>query len=86
MPLTTVPIVMKHVQSMSSSVTPNVPKPLGKLKPLDPTVMQSHSETVYPRPINQLSEITESVYLDHPRLQHKYSKCPAPALQQARPL
>ncbi|GJR54520.1 hypothetical protein Tco_1405041 [Tanacetum coccineum] len=72
--------VMKHVQSMSSSVTPvrrygnlaseyesymlavhselpnltqwNVPKPLGKPRPPDPIVMQSHSETVYPRPIH----------------------------------
>ncbi|GJT99323.1 hypothetical protein Tco_1094841 [Tanacetum coccineum] len=96
MPLTTVPVVMKLVQSISSSVTPvrrygnpasgyesymhavhselpnstqrNVPKPLGKLGPLDPTVMQSHSETVYPRPIRQLFVITESVYPEHPRL------------------
>ncbi|GKD72853.1 hypothetical protein Tco_1331135 [Tanacetum coccineum] len=94
MPLTTVHVVMKHVQSMSSLVTPvrrygnpsrydsymlivhsellkstqqNMPKPLRKRGPLDPTVVQSHSETVYPRPIHQLFEITESVYPDHPR-------------------
>ncbi|GKE49968.1 hypothetical protein Tco_1481226 [Tanacetum coccineum] len=76
MTLITVPVVMKHVYSMSSSVTPmrrygnhasgyesymlavhselpnstqqNVPKPLGKPGPPDPTVMQSHSETVHP--------------------------------------
>ncbi|GKE47131.1 hypothetical protein Tco_1478389 [Tanacetum coccineum] len=93
MPLTIVPIVMKLMQSMSSSVTPvrrygnpasgyesymlavhselsnstqrNMPKPLGKRGPPDPTVMQSHSETIYPRPIHQLSEITESVCPGH---------------------
>ncbi|GJX19301.1 hypothetical protein Tco_0221978 [Tanacetum coccineum] len=70
MPLIIVPVVMKPVQSMSSSVTPvrrygnptsgyesymlafhselpnstqqNVPKPLGKRGPPDPTVVQSH--------------------------------------------
>ncbi|GJT44815.1 hypothetical protein Tco_0953530 [Tanacetum coccineum] len=113
-PLPNVPVVMKPVQSMSSSVTPvrrygnhasgyesnmlafhselpnstqqNVPKPLGKCGPPDPTVVQSHSETVHPRPIHQLSEITESVCPDHPRSQHKYPECLAPALQQARHL
>ncbi|GJX70000.1 hypothetical protein Tco_0307171 [Tanacetum coccineum] len=44
-----------------NSIPLNVPKPLKKLEPPDPTVMQSHSETVYPRSIRQLSEITESV-------------------------
>ncbi|GKA57655.1 hypothetical protein Tco_0756843 [Tanacetum coccineum] len=111
MPLTTVPVVMKHVQSMSSLVTHmgrygnpasgyesymltvhsellnstqrNVPKPLGKRGPPDPTVVQSHSETVYPRPIHQLSKITESVYLIS-FIQHKYLVCPAPEPQQAR--
>ncbi|GJX67595.1 hypothetical protein Tco_0303322 [Tanacetum coccineum] len=86
---------MKHVQSMSSSVTPvrrygnpasgyesymlavhselpnltqrNVPKPLGKQGPHDLTIVQSHSETVYPRLIHQLFEITESVCPDHPQ-------------------
>ncbi|GKE82737.1 hypothetical protein Tco_1552737 [Tanacetum coccineum] len=109
--LTTVPIVMKPVQSMSSLVTPvrrygnpaseyescmfavhnelpnstqwNMPKTLGKPGPPDPTVMQSHSETVYPRPIHQLSEITESVYPEYPLSQHKYLECPAPEPQQA---
>ncbi|GJR31857.1 hypothetical protein Tco_1108089 [Tanacetum coccineum] len=80
MPLITVPVVMKPVQSMSSSVTPmrrygnpasgyesymlavhselsssiqqNVPKPLEKRGPPDPTVMQSYSEIVHPRPIH----------------------------------
>ncbi|GKA53559.1 hypothetical protein Tco_0746874 [Tanacetum coccineum] len=75
-PLTTVPIVMKSVQSMSLSMTPvkrygnpesgcesympaahselpnsiplSVPKPLKKLEPPDPTVVQSYGETVYP--------------------------------------
>ncbi|GKB06515.1 hypothetical protein Tco_0834748 [Tanacetum coccineum] len=93
--LTIVPVVMKLVQSMSSSVTPvrrygnlasryesymhaihsglpnsthrNVPKPLRKLGPPDPTLVQSHSETVYPRPIRQLFVITESVCPEHPR-------------------
>ncbi|GJY97504.1 hypothetical protein Tco_0514414 [Tanacetum coccineum] len=83
MPLTTVPVVMKPVQSMSSSVTPvrrygnpasgyesymlavhskllnltqwNMPKPLGKVGPPDPTV-------------------------------HKHPKCPAPVPQRARSL
>ncbi|GKB10115.1 hypothetical protein Tco_0844038 [Tanacetum coccineum] len=114
MPLTTVPVVMKPVQSMSSLVSPvrrygnpasryesymlavhselpnstqrNVPKPLGKRGPLDPTVVQSHSETVYPRPIHQLSKITESVCHDHPRSQHKYPECPAHAPQRAQSL
>ncbi|GKA52602.1 hypothetical protein Tco_0745917 [Tanacetum coccineum] len=112
MPLTTVPIVMKPVQSMSSSVTPvrrygnhasgyesymlvvhselpnstqqNVPKPLGKQGPPDPTVVQSHSEIVYPRLIHQLSKITESAYPGYPLSQHKYPVCPAPEPQQAR--
>ncbi|GKE59752.1 hypothetical protein Tco_1510119, partial [Tanacetum coccineum] len=114
MPLTTVPVVMKLVQSMSSLVTlvrrygnstsgyesymlavhselpnstqRNVPKPLGKRGPPDPTVVQSHSEIVHPRPIHQLSKITESVCPDHPRSQHKYPECPAPAPQRARSL
>ncbi|GKD96094.1 hypothetical protein Tco_1379991 [Tanacetum coccineum] len=114
MPLTTVPIVMKPVRSMSLSVTPvrrygnltsgyecymlavhselpnstqrNVPKPLGKRGPPDPTVVQSHSETIYPRPIHQLSKITESICPDHLRSQHKYPKCHAPAPQRARSL
>ncbi|GKC63936.1 hypothetical protein Tco_1096534 [Tanacetum coccineum] len=95
MPLTTVPVVMKPVQSMSSSVTSvtryfnpaygyesymlivhselpnstqrNVPKPLRKLRPSDPTVVQSHSETVYHRPICKLFVITEFVCPEHPR-------------------
>ncbi|GKC47204.1 hypothetical protein Tco_1064926 [Tanacetum coccineum] len=114
MPLTAIPVVMKHVQSMLSSVTLvrrygnpasghesymlavhsellnsiplNVPKPLEKLEPPDPTVVQSHSETVYPWSIRQLFEITESICPDHPRSQHKYPECLAPALQQARSL
>ncbi|GJT89035.1 retrovirus-related pol polyprotein from transposon TNT 1-94 [Tanacetum coccineum] len=61
----------------------NVPKPLGKRGPLDTTVVQSHSETVYPRPIHQLSEITKSVY-PISFIQHKYLVCPAPEPQQAR--
>ncbi|GKF11313.1 hypothetical protein Tco_0049239, partial [Tanacetum coccineum] len=44
-----------------------VPKPLEKLEPPDPTVVQSHSKTIYPRLIRQLSEITESVCHDYPR-------------------
>ncbi|GJV61734.1 hypothetical protein Tco_1467834 [Tanacetum coccineum] len=112
MPLTTILVVIKHVQSMSSSVTPvrrygnptsgyesymlavhsellnstqrNVPKPLEKRGPPDPTVVQSHSETVYPRPIHQISEITESAYPKYPLSQHKYPVCPAPETQQAR--
>ncbi|GKA00276.1 hypothetical protein Tco_0672826 [Tanacetum coccineum] len=91
-PLTTVPVVTKHVQSMLSSVTLmrrygnpasgyesymlaahselsystqwNVPKPLGKLRPPDPIVVQSHSETIYPWPICQPSDISESAYLE----------------------
>ncbi|GJW40416.1 hypothetical protein Tco_0066261, partial [Tanacetum coccineum] len=108
MPLTTVPVVMKPVQSMSSSVTHvrrydnlasgyesymlavlselsnltqrNVPKPLGKRGPPDPTVVPSHSETVYPQPIHQLSEITVSAYPEYPLSHHKYPMCLAPEL------
>ncbi|GKE81947.1 hypothetical protein Tco_1551947 [Tanacetum coccineum] len=112
--LTTVPVVMKPVQSMSSSVTPvrrygnpaseyesymltvhseltnstqqNVPKPLRKPGPPYLTVVQSHSEIVYPRPIHQLSEITKYAYLEYPLSQHKYPVCLAPEPQQARSL
>ncbi|GKF08872.1 hypothetical protein Tco_0043096 [Tanacetum coccineum] len=52
---------------LPNSTQRNVPKPFGKLEPPDPTVVQSHSETVYPRPIHQLYEITKSVCPDHPR-------------------
>ncbi|GKC60428.1 hypothetical protein Tco_1088026 [Tanacetum coccineum] len=106
MPLITVPVVMKHVQSMSSSVTlvrrysnpasgyescmlvvhselpnstqRNMPKSLRKRGPPDPTVVQSHSENVYPRPIHQHSKIIESVYLEYPLSQYKHPVCPAP--------
>ncbi|GKE85412.1 hypothetical protein Tco_1559154, partial [Tanacetum coccineum] len=71
---------------LPNSTQRNVPKPLGKRRPLDPIVVQSHSEIVYPRPIHQLSEITESVCPDHPRSQHKYPECPTRAQQRARPL
>ncbi|GJX85362.1 hypothetical protein Tco_0336136 [Tanacetum coccineum] len=46
----------------------NVPKPLEKLGPPGLIVMQSHSETVYPRPICQPSDISESAYLECPQL------------------
>ncbi|GKA13519.1 hypothetical protein Tco_0693165 [Tanacetum coccineum] len=71
---------------LPNSAQRNVPKPLRKPGPPDPIVMQSHSETVYPRPIHRLSETTESVYLEYPLLQHKHPVCPAPKLQQARSL
>ncbi|GJY67021.1 hypothetical protein Tco_0469259 [Tanacetum coccineum] len=58
----------------------NVPKPLEKLEPPDPTVVHSHGETVYPRSIRQLSMITKSVCPKHPRSQHKYPECLAPKL------
>ncbi|GKB42116.1 hypothetical protein Tco_0887058 [Tanacetum coccineum] len=64
---------------LPNSTQQNVPKPLGKLGPPDPTVVQSHSETVYPRPTRQLSDISESACLGHPRSQHKYPECAAPA-------
>ncbi|GKC17015.1 hypothetical protein Tco_1013797 [Tanacetum coccineum] len=64
---------------LPNSTQQNVPKPLRKLGLPDPTVVQSHSETVNPRPIHQLFEITVSVCPDHPRSQHKYPKCHAPA-------
>ncbi|GKE52087.1 hypothetical protein Tco_1487243 [Tanacetum coccineum] len=92
MPLITVPVVMKPMQSMSSSVTPvrlygnlasgyesymlavhnelpnstqqNVAKPLGKRRPSDPIAVQSHSETVYPRPIWEAVELSPTSYLD----------------------
>ncbi|GKC53369.1 hypothetical protein Tco_1076114, partial [Tanacetum coccineum] len=110
-PLITIPVVMKHVQSMSMSMTLvnryddleckcescmtvahsellplNVPKPLEKLEPPNPTVVQSHGETVYPRSIPQLFVITESICPEHPRSQHKYPECPALAPQEARSL
>ncbi|GJU90872.1 hypothetical protein Tco_1303295 [Tanacetum coccineum] len=112
MSLTTISVVMKPVQSMSSLVTLvrrygnpasgyesymlpahselpystqwNVPKPLKKIGPPGPTVMQSHSETVYPRPICQPFDISESACPKCPQSQHKYLECPAPAPQQAR--
>ncbi|GKE55624.1 hypothetical protein Tco_1494809 [Tanacetum coccineum] len=71
---------------LPNSTQRNVPKPLRKPGPSDPTVMQSHSKTVYHRSIHQLSKIIESVYPDHPRSQHKFLKCPAPAPQRARSL
>ncbi|GKE70215.1 hypothetical protein Tco_1528287, partial [Tanacetum coccineum] len=49
-----------------NSTQRNVSKPLEKQGPPDPTVVQSYSETVYPRSIHQLSEITKSVYLEYP--------------------
>ncbi|GJX41987.1 hypothetical protein Tco_0256977 [Tanacetum coccineum] len=110
--LTTVPVVPKHVQSISPLVNPvrrcgnpasgyesymlaahselpystrwNVPKPLGKLGPPGPTVVQSHSETIYPRTICQLFDISESACPECPQSQHKYPECPAPAPQRAR--
>ncbi|GKB32823.1 hypothetical protein Tco_0872224 [Tanacetum coccineum] len=71
---------------LPNSIPLNVPKPLEKLEPPDTTVMQSHSKTVYPRPIHQLFEITESAYPEYPLPQHKYPVCPAPEPQQARSL
>nr|GEY04269.1 hypothetical protein [Tanacetum cinerariifolium] len=90
---TTVHVVTKHVQSVSSSVNPVrrygnlasgyefymlathselpnstqwiVPKPLRKLRPPDPIVVQSHSGTVYPRPICQPFDISESACPEH---------------------
>ncbi|GJZ41657.1 hypothetical protein Tco_0588543, partial [Tanacetum coccineum] len=69
---------------LPNSIPLNVPKPLEKLEPLDATVGQSYSETVYPRPIHQISKITESAYPEYPLSQHKYPVCPAPEPQQAR--
>ncbi|GJW52440.1 hypothetical protein Tco_0093791 [Tanacetum coccineum] len=71
---------------LPNSIPLNVPKPLEKLEPLDPTVVQSHGETVYPRSICQLSAITESVCPKHPRSQNKYLECPPPEPQQAQSL
>ncbi|GKE22763.1 hypothetical protein Tco_1434275 [Tanacetum coccineum] len=51
---------------LSNSTQRNVPKPLGKRGPPDPTIVQAHSETVYPRPIHQHSGITKSVYPEYP--------------------
>ncbi|GKB30773.1 hypothetical protein Tco_0870174 [Tanacetum coccineum] len=68
---------------LPNSIPLNAPKPLEKLEPPDPTVVQSHVETVYPRSIHQLSMITESVCPEHPRSQHKYLMCLAPKPQQA---
>ncbi|GKD51015.1 hypothetical protein Tco_1279991 [Tanacetum coccineum] len=71
---------------LPNSIPLNVPKPLEKLEPPDPTVVQSHGEIVYPRSIRQLSMITKSICPEHPRSQHKYPECPAPEPQQARSL
>ncbi|GJX41675.1 hypothetical protein Tco_0256665 [Tanacetum coccineum] len=57
----------------------NRPKPLGKLGPPGPTVMQPYSETVYPRPICQPSDISEYACPECPQSQHKYPECPAPS-------
>ncbi|GKC84056.1 hypothetical protein Tco_1139773 [Tanacetum coccineum] len=62
----------------------NVPKPLRKLRPPGPTVVKSHSEIVYPRPICQPSDISESACPECPQSQHKYPECPAPVPQRAR--
>ncbi|GKE27830.1 hypothetical protein Tco_1443214 [Tanacetum coccineum] len=51
---------------LPNSIPLNVPKPIEKLEPPDATVVQSHSKTVYPRPIHQLSKITESAYPEYP--------------------
>ncbi|GJR96453.1 hypothetical protein Tco_0268627 [Tanacetum coccineum] len=69
-----------------NSIPLNVPKPLEKLEPPESNIMHHKWKTVYPWSIHQLSEITESVCPDHPRSQHKYPECPAPAPQQARSL
>ncbi|GKA05596.1 hypothetical protein Tco_0684716 [Tanacetum coccineum] len=74
-----------HSELLNSSPV-NVPKPLEKLEPPDPTVVQSHGGTYHPRSIHQLSEIAESVCPEHPRSQHKYPECPALEPQQARSL
>ncbi|GJS62607.1 hypothetical protein Tco_0657391 [Tanacetum coccineum] len=71
---------------LPNSIPLNVPKPLEKLEPPDPIVVQSHGETVYPRSIRQLYVITESVYPEYPRSQRKYPKCLAPEPQQAQSL
>ncbi|GJY37070.1 hypothetical protein Tco_0422448 [Tanacetum coccineum] len=71
---------------LPNSIPLNVPKPLEKLEPPDPTVVQSHGGTDHPRLIRQLYEIAESICPDHPRSQLKYPECPAPAPQQARSL
>ncbi|GKF59726.1 hypothetical protein Tco_0176512, partial [Tanacetum coccineum] len=60
------------LSELPNSTQRNVPKPLGKPGPPDLTVVQSHSETVYPRPIHRLSETTESAYLEYPLSHHKY--------------
>ncbi|GKC83898.1 hypothetical protein Tco_1139615 [Tanacetum coccineum] len=64
----------------------NVSKPLEKPGPPDPIIVQSHSETVHPRPIHRLSKTTESVYPEYPLSQHKHHVCPTPELQRARSL
>ncbi|GKE09718.1 hypothetical protein Tco_1413269 [Tanacetum coccineum] len=71
---------------LPNSIPLNAPKPLEKLEPPDPIVVQSYGETVYPRLIHQIFMITESVCPEHPRSQHKYPECPAPEPQQARSL
>ncbi|GKE76851.1 hypothetical protein Tco_1542971 [Tanacetum coccineum] len=71
---------------LPNSIPLSVPKPLEKLEPPDPTIVQSHGETVYPRLIRQLFVITESICPEHPRSQHKYPECPALEPQQARSL
>ncbi|GKF31185.1 hypothetical protein Tco_0100983 [Tanacetum coccineum] len=71
---------------LPNSIPQNVLKPLEKLGPPNPTVVHSHSETDYPRPIRQLSVITEYVCPKHPRSQHKHPECLAPVPQRARSL
>ncbi|GKF08230.1 hypothetical protein Tco_0042454, partial [Tanacetum coccineum] len=45
---------------LPNSIPLNVLKPLEKLEPPGPTIVQSPGGTVYPRSIRQLSMITES--------------------------
>ncbi|GKA73871.1 hypothetical protein Tco_0780173 [Tanacetum coccineum] len=86
-PMITIPVCESCMTVAHSELLPlNVPKPLEKLEPPNPTVVQSHGETVYPRSIPQLFVITESICPEHPRSQHKYPECPALAPQEARSL
>ncbi|GKG17784.1 hypothetical protein Tco_0372082, partial [Tanacetum coccineum] len=65
-----------------SAIRSLVPMPLGKPKPLDLVVVQSHSGTDYHQPMSQLSDISGSACPEYPLSQHRYPACPAPKLQQ----
>ncbi|GKE17007.1 hypothetical protein Tco_1424584 [Tanacetum coccineum] len=71
---------------LPNSIPLTMPKLLETLKPPAPSTTQSPGETLCPRPIRQLSMISEFVCPEHPRSLHKFPECPPSEPQQARSL